>query len=165
MFKLNCCDCICEWVHSFGFSCISGFNPYLCKFYIYKENWNYLPLLKVHEIYINQKMLSKEDILSDFKSKVDILLCIHIEQTFIARYLGSITIILAVSLQWLTLGWPTLGERRLKTRLIMMYQITHALIAIPNIILIPTRKSHNQTFRHITTQKDTYSTLQAQALV
>ena len=41
-----------------------------------------------------------------------------------------------------------------------MYKITHALIAIPNNILIPidsrTRKSHNQTFRHITTQKDTY---------
>ena len=58
------------------------------------------------------------------------------------------------------LGWPTLAERRLKTRLIMFYKITHALIAIPNNILIPTdsrtRKSHNQTFRHITTQKDTY---------
>ena len=58
-----------------------------------------------------------------------------------------------------TLGWPTLAERRLKTRLIMLYKITHALIAIPNNILIPTdsrtRKSHNQTFRHIT-QKDTY---------
>jgi hypothetical protein len=49
-----------------------------------------------------------------------------------------------------------------------MSSLTHALIAIPNNILIPTdsrtRKSHNQTFRHIT-QKDTYSTLQAQALV
>ena len=59
-----------------------------------------------------------------------------------------------------TLGWPTLAERRLKTRLIMMYKIAHALIAIPNNILIPTdsrtRKSYNQTFRHITTQKDTY---------
>ena len=55
-----------------------------------------------------------------------------------------------------TLGWPTLAERRLKTRLIMLCKITHALIDIPNIILIPTdsrtRKSHNQTFRHITTQ-------------
>jgi hypothetical protein len=37
-----------------------------------------------------------------------------------------------------TLGWPILAERRLKTRLIMMYKITHALIAIPNNILIPT---------------------------
>jgi hypothetical protein len=37
-----------------------------------------------------------------------------------------------------TLGWPTLAERRLKTRLIMLYKITHALIAIPNNILIPT---------------------------
>jgi hypothetical protein len=49
-------------------------------------------------------------------------------------------------------GWPTLDERHLKTRLIMMYKITHALIAIPNNILVPTdsrtRKSHNQTFRH-----------------
>ena len=40
--------------------------------------------------------------------------------------------------------------------MIMLYKITHALIAIPNNILFPTdsrtRKSHNQTFRHITTQ-------------
>jgi hypothetical protein len=35
-----------------------------------------------------------------------------------------------------TLGWPTLAERRLKTRLIMLFKITHALIAIPNIIHI-----------------------------
>ena len=34
-------------------------------------------------------MLSEEDILSEFKSKVIILLCIHIEQSFIARYGGS----------------------------------------------------------------------------
>jgi hypothetical protein len=41
-----------------------------------------------------------------------------------------------------------------------LHGASHALIAIPNNILIPTdsrtRKSHNQTFRHITTQKDTY---------
>jgi hypothetical protein len=60
-----------------------------------------------------------------------------------------------------TLGWSTLAERRLKTRLIMKYKITHTLIVIPNNmhVLIPTdsrtRKSHNQTFRHIATQKDT----------
>ena len=53
-----------------------------------------------------------------------------------------------------TIGWPTLVERSLKTRLIMMYKITHALIAIPTDSRA--RKSHNQTFRHITTQKDTY---------
>jgi hypothetical protein len=56
-----------------------------------------------------------------------------------------------------TLGWPTLAECRLKARLIMLFKITHALIAIPNIILIPTdsrtRKSHNQTFRYITDTK------------
>jgi hypothetical protein len=33
-----------------------------------------------------------------------------------------------------TLGWPTSAERRLKTRLIMLFKITHALISIPNII-------------------------------
>jgi hypothetical protein len=27
-----------------------------------------------------------------------------------------------------TLGWPTLAEHRLKTRLIMLFKITHALI-------------------------------------
>jgi hypothetical protein len=37
-----------------------------------------------------------------------------------------------------TLGWPTLAEHHLKTRLIMMYKITHALIVIPNNILILT---------------------------
>ena len=50
-----------------------------------------------------------------------------------------------------TLGWPTLAERRLKTRLIMLYKITHALIAIPNNILIPTDKAEleNHTMRHL----------------
>jgi hypothetical protein len=44
-----------------------------------------------------------------------------------------------------TLGWPTLAECRLKTRLIMLFKITHALIAIPNIILIPTEsRTRNQ---------------------
>jgi hypothetical protein len=32
-----------------------------------------------------------------------------------------------------TLGWPTLAERRLKTRLIVLFKVTHALIAVPNI--------------------------------
>ena len=59
-----------------------------------------------------------------------------------------------------SLGWPTLAERRLKTRLIMLFKITHCLIAIPSHVLIPsdsrTRKNHSQTFRQITTSKDTY---------
>jgi hypothetical protein len=51
-----------------------------------------------------------------------------------------------------TLGWPTLAERRLKTRLVMLFKITHALIAIPNIIPIPTDsriKSVNKTKQKI----------------
>ncbi|KAK3090224.1 hypothetical protein FSP39_010191 [Pinctada imbricata] len=60
-----------------------------------------------------------------------------------------------------TLDWPPLTHRRLRTRLIMMYKITHALVAIPsNTILIPpdtrTRKQHTHTFRHIQTSKDSY---------
>ena len=69
----------------------------------------------------------------------------------IIQYTSSVTSLID------TLGWPTLAERRLKTRLIMMYKITHALIAIPNNILIPTdsrtRKSdiwaYNNTKRYI----------------
>lgn len=60
-----------------------------------------------------------------------------------------------------SLNWPTLSQRRLKTRLIMMYKITHHLVAIPaSTILIPsdsrTRKSNPNTFRHIYTSKDSY---------
>ena len=60
-----------------------------------------------------------------------------------------------------TLQWPTLAERRLKTRLIIFYKVVHCLIAIPaNHILIPTdsrtRHSHSQTFRHIQTSKEAY---------
>ena len=59
-----------------------------------------------------------------------------------------------------TLNWPTLQERRTRTRLIMFYKIVHQIVAIPSAILIPsdsrTRKNHNYTFRHISTKKDTY---------
>ena len=60
-----------------------------------------------------------------------------------------------------TLQWPTLAERRLKTRLCIFYKIVHCLIAVPAThILIPTdtrtRHSHSQTYRHIQTAKDTY---------
>lgn len=59
------------------------------------------------------------------------------------------------------LNWPSLSQRRLKTRLVMMYKITHHLVAIPaSTILIPsdsrTRKSNPLTFRHIYTSKDSY---------
>lgn len=60
-----------------------------------------------------------------------------------------------------TLNWPQLAQRRLRTRLVMMYKITHQLVAIPsNAVLIPsdsrTRKHHTLTFRHIYTSKDSY---------
>ena len=62
-----------------------------------------------------------------------------------------------------TLGWPTLAERRLKTRLIMSYTITHCLIAIPTDICVPLnnrlRKHHSQSYQHIQTSKDTYKLL------
>ena len=58
-----------------------------------------------------------------------------------------------------TLGWPALAERRLKTRLIMFYKITHCLIAIPTNILVPSdnrlRKHHSQSYQHIQTSKET----------
>lgn len=59
-----------------------------------------------------------------------------------------------------TLNIPPLSQRRLRTRLIMMYKITYHLVAIPSDILIKadsrTRKNHSLTFRHISTSKDTY---------
>ena len=59
-----------------------------------------------------------------------------------------------------TLQWPTLAERRLKTRLVLCYKIVHCLVAIPSHILVPTgsrtRQNHLQTFRQIQTTKDTY---------
>ena len=59
-----------------------------------------------------------------------------------------------------TLGWPTLAERRLKTRLIMFYKITQCLIAIPTDMLVPSdnrlRKHHSQSYQHRQTSKDTY---------
>ena len=59
-----------------------------------------------------------------------------------------------------TLGWPKLAERRLRTRLIMFYKITHCLIAIPTYILVPSdnrlRKHHSQSYQRIQTSKDTY---------
>jgi hypothetical protein len=59
-----------------------------------------------------------------------------------------------------TLGWPILAARRLKTRLIMFYKITHSLIAIPTDILVPSDNSlgkhHSQSYQHIQTSKDTY---------
>ena len=58
-----------------------------------------------------------------------------------------------------TLNWPTLQQRRLKTRL-MFYKIVHHIVAVPSDILIPTdnrtRQFHPQTYRHILTFKDCY---------
>jgi hypothetical protein len=62
-----------------------------------------------------------------------------------------------------TLGWPTLAERRVKTRLIMFYKITHCLIAIPTDIFVPLdnrlRKHHSQSYQHIQTSKNIYKWL------
>jgi hypothetical protein len=45
-----------------------------------------------------------------------------------------------------TLTWPSLQQRRLKTKLIMFYKIVHHIVAVPTTILIPTdpriRKFH-----------------------
>ena len=60
-----------------------------------------------------------------------------------------------------TLHWPTLQERRLKSRLNMFHRITNNKIAIPHTdILIKsqsnTRSSHEQTYRQIRCSKDSY---------
>ncbi|XP_071123809.1 uncharacterized protein [Mytilus edulis] len=50
-----------------------------------------------------------------------------------------------------TLNWPTLQERRTRTRLIMFYKIVHQIVAIPSDSR--TRKNHNYTFRPHFNQK------------
>jgi hypothetical protein len=72
------------------------------------------------------------------------------------------TIILAAShadmLQ--TLTWPTLQQRRLKTKLIMFYKIVHHIVVVPTTILIPTdsriRQSLPFIYRHLHAFKDLY---------
>ena len=59
-----------------------------------------------------------------------------------------------------TINLPSLAERRLRTRLVMMYEVAFHLVAVPSDILIVsdtrTRKYHPLTFRQIHTSKDTY---------
>ena len=59
------------------------------------------------------------------------------------------------------LNWPTLQQRRLRTRLIFFYKITHNLVAIyPSNLLFPidsrTRHHNPHSFQHIRCNKDTY---------
>ena len=56
---------------------------------------------------------------------------------------------------------PSLAERRLRTRLVMMYKVSFHVVAVPSdIVLIfsdtRTRKYHPLTYRQIYTSKDTY---------
>jgi hypothetical protein len=59
-----------------------------------------------------------------------------------------------------TLTWPSLQQRRLKTKLIMFYKIVHHIVAVPTTILIPTdpriRQCHPFTYRHLHAFKDSY---------
>ena len=73
------------------------------------------------------------------------------------------TIILALSVTDMlqTLTWPTLQQRRLKTKLIMFYKIVHHIVAVPTTILIPTdpriRQFHPFTYRHLHALKDPHN--------
>jgi hypothetical protein len=59
-----------------------------------------------------------------------------------------------------TLTWSTLQQRRLKAKLIMLYQIVHHIVAVPTTILIPTdpriRQFHPFTYRYLHAFKDPY---------
>ena len=60
-----------------------------------------------------------------------------------------------------SLNWPTLQQRRLRTRLIFFYKIIHNIVAIyPSNLLIPqdtrTRHFNPSGFKHVQTHKDTY---------
>jgi hypothetical protein len=54
---------------------------------------------------------------------------------------------------------PSLAERRLRTRLVMMYKVSFHLVDVPSDILIVsdtrTRKNHPLTYRQIHIYKDT----------
>jgi hypothetical protein len=58
-----------------------------------------------------------------------------------------------------TLTWPTLGKRRLKTKL-MFYKIVHHIVAVPITIVIPTdsriRQFHPFTYIYLHAFKDPY---------
>ena len=58
------------------------------------------------------------------------------------------------------LNWPTLQQRRLKTKIIMFYKVVHQIIAVPSTILTPTdsrtRQAHPYTYRHLQASKDSY---------
>ena len=62
-----------------------------------------------------------------------------------------------------TLTWPTLQQRRFKTKLIMFHKIVHHIVAVPTTILIPTdskiRQSHPFTyiFMHSKIRTNTHS--------
>jgi hypothetical protein len=56
---------------------------------------------------------------------------------------------------------PSLADRRLRTRLVMMYKVSFHLVAVPSDILIVsdtrTRKYHPLTYRQTHTSKETYN--------
>ena len=58
------------------------------------------------------------------------------------------------------LGWDTLEDRRSKSRLILLYEITHKLVAIPSDWLIPsytyTRSNHIYKYQQIYTRTQFY---------
>jgi hypothetical protein len=98
-------------------------------------------------------------------------ICFELVQRRAARYAGnryhntsSVTDMLQ------TLTWPTLQQRRLKTKLIIMfYKIVHHIVAVPTTILIPTdpriRQFHPFTYRHLHAFKDPYSVIRPKQLV
>ena len=60
-----------------------------------------------------------------------------------------------------SLNWPTLQQRRLRTRLIFFYKIIHNIVAIyPSNLLIPqdtrTRHFNAAGFKYVQTHKDSY---------
>ena len=67
----------------------------------------------------------------------------------------------SVSAMLLSLYWRRLDQRRIDTRLAIMYKISHNLVAIPiHTYLTPkgrsTRTTHNSAYRQISTTKDHY---------
>ena len=63
-----------------------------------------------------------------------------------------------------TLTWPTLQQRRLKTKLIMLYKIVHHIVAVPTTIVIPT-DPRIKTISSIYIQTSSYIQRSVQVLI
>ena len=71
------------------------------------------------------------------------------------RYTSSVSAMLQ------DLNWRTLGQRRIDSRLVLLYKVTYDLVAIPATDYLvqntrPSTRTHSLAYRQISTLKDYY---------